>query len=97
MKPPFIYSWESGGATLSGGMMMLGSGGEWRNLRNRCQQCRGAKAAVDTAAAKGVSSAAGAVEKELQTKTKPLIISVVIGDDVVIAQGVREDSSRLPP
>mmetsp|Transcript_26361 Transcript_26361/g.46005 ORF Transcript_26361/g.46005 Transcript_26361/m.46005 type:complete len:332 (-) Transcript_26361:176-1171(-) len=27
MKPPFIHSWESGGATLSGGMTMLGSGG----------------------------------------------------------------------
>ncbi len=58
-------------------------------VRNRCQ-CR-TKAVVDTSAANKVSSAAGAVEKELQTKTKPSIISVVIGDDVVIAQGVREN------
>jgi len=45
-----------------------------------------------------VSSAAGAVEKEkIQSKTKPSITSsVVIGDGMVIAQGVREDGQRPP-
>eukprot|EP00639_Heterosigma_akashiwo_P017417 CAMPEP_0206397168 /NCGR_PEP_ID=MMETSP0294-20121207/23272_1 /ASSEMBLY_ACC=CAM_ASM_000327 /TAXON_ID=39354 /ORGANISM="Heterosigma akashiwo, Strain CCMP2393" /LENGTH=284 /DNA_ID=CAMNT_0053852143 /DNA_START=759 /DNA_END=1615 /DNA_ORIENTATION=+ len=93
MKPPFIHSWESGGATLSGGMTMLGSGGGMEESSEQVPVQ--AKTVVDTAAAKKVSSAAGAVEKELQTKTKPSIISVVIGDDVVIAQGVREDGRKL--